>query len=173
MNKFVKYGLPVIVLAGIGGLAWVNQQKKNSKPVEVRIEAAENRDLVASVVASGQIQPRIRVNVSADVTGKIIRLSVKEGDIVKKGQFLLQIDPEQPTAALQRAEAQLSSAKAQAAQTNANLLQAKSTYDRSLALQKTSNLGVTAEQLEQLKTAAQVAEAQMEAANFSVDQSSA
>lgn len=173
MNKFVKYGLPVIVLAGVGGLAWVNQQKKNSKPVDVRIEAVENRDLVASVVASGQIQPRTKVNVSADVTGKIIRLSVKEGDIVKKGQFLLQIDPEQPTAALQRAEAQLSSAKAQAAQTNANLLQAKSNYERSLSLQKTSPLGVTAEQLEQLKTASHVAEAQMEAANFSVDQSSA
>ncbi|MEO7360122.1 MAG: efflux RND transporter periplasmic adaptor subunit [Gemmatimonadaceae bacterium] len=173
MNKFVKFGLPVIIIAGIGSLAWVNQQKKNSKPVDVRIEAAENRDLVATVVASGQIQPRTKVNVSADVTGKIIRLAVKEGDIVTKGQFLLQIDPEQPTAALQRAEAQLSSAKAQAAQTRANLLQAKSNYDRQLALQKTSPLGVTAEQLEQLKTQAEVGEQQLEAANFSVEQMSA
>ncbi len=173
MNKFVKFGLPVILIAGIGGLAYVNQQKKSSKPVEVRVEAVEKRDLVATVVASGQIQPRVKVNVSADVTGKIIKLSVKEGDIVTKGQFLLQIDPEQPTAALQRAEAQLSSAKAQAAQTRANLLQAKSNYERQLALQKSSPLGVTAEQLEQLKTQAEVSEAQLEAANFSVDQSSA
>ena len=173
MNKFVKFGLPVIVLAGIGGLAWANQQKKNSKPVEVRIETAEKRDLVATVVASGQIQPRTKVNVSADVTGKIIRLAVKEGDIVTKGQFLLQIDPEQPTAALQRAEAQLASAKAQAAQTRANLIQGKSNYERQLSLQKNSPLGVTAEQLEQLKTQVEVGEAQLEAANFSVDQSSA
>ena len=173
MNKFVKFGLPVIVLASIGGLAWVNQQKKNSKPVDVRIEAAEKRDLVATVVASGQIQPRTKVNVSADVTGKIIRLAVKEGDIVTKGQFLLQIDPEQPTAALQRAEAQLASAKAQAAQTRANLIQSKSNYERQLSLQKNSPLGVTAEQLEQLKTQVEVGEAQLEAANFSVDQSSA
>ena len=173
MNKFVKFGLPVIVLASIGGLAWVNQQKKNSKPVDVRVEATEKRDLVATVVASGQIQPRTKVNVSADVTGKIIRLSVKEGDIVTKGQFLLQIDPEQPTAALQRAEAQLASAKAQAAQTRANLIQGKSNYERQLSLQKNSPLGVTAEQLEQLKTQVEVGEAQLEAANFSVDQSSA
>ena len=173
MNKFVKFGLPVIVLASIGGLAWVNQQKKNSKPVDVRIEATEKRDLVATVVASGQIQPRTKVDVSADVTGKIIRLSVKEGDIVTKGQFLLQIDPEQPTAALQRAEAQLASAKAQAAQTRANLIQGKSNYERQLSLQKNSPLGVTAEQLEQLKTQVEVGEAQLEAANFSVDQSSA
>jgi HlyD family secretion protein len=173
MNKFVKIGLPVVAIAAIGGLAYVNQQKKTSKPVDVRIEAVENRDLVATVVASGQIQPRTKVNVSADVTGKIMKLSVKEGDIVTKGQFLLQIDPEQPTAALQRAEAQLSSAKAQAAQTRANLLQAKSNYERQLALQKSSPLGVTAEQLEQLKTQAEVAEQQMEAANYSVEQSNA
>ncbi|MEO7361216.1 MAG: efflux RND transporter periplasmic adaptor subunit, partial [Gemmatimonadaceae bacterium] len=173
MNKFVKFGLPVIVLAGIGGLAYVNQQKKNSKPVEVRIEATEKRDLVATVVASGQIQPRTKVNVSADVTGKIIRLAVKEGDIVKRGQFLLQIDPEQPTAALQRAEAQLATARAQAAQSKANLAQAKSNYDRQLALQKTSPLGVTAEQIEQLKTQAEVAATVLDASNSSVDQSSA
>jgi HlyD family secretion protein len=173
MNKFVKFGLPVIVLAGAGGLAYVNQQKKNSKPVEVRIEATEKRDLVATVVASGQIQPRTKVNVSADVTGKIIRLAVKEGDMVQKGQFLLQIDPEQPTAALQRAEAQLATAKAQAAQSKANFIQAKSNYDRQLALQKTSPLGVTAEQLEQLKTQVEVGETQLDAATSSVDQSTA
>ncbi|MEO7997602.1 MAG: efflux RND transporter periplasmic adaptor subunit [Gemmatimonadaceae bacterium] len=173
MNKFVKFGLPVIIIAGIGGLAYVNQQKKNSKPVEVRIEATEKRDLVATVVASGQIQPRTKVNVSADVTGKIIRLAVKEGDIVQRGQFLLQIDPEQPTAALQRAEAQLATAKAQAAQSRANMLQAKSNYERQIALQKTSPLGVTAEQLEQLKTQVEVGETQLDAANSSVDQSSA
>ena len=66
---------------------------------------------------------------------------MKEGDIVTKGQFLLQIDPEQPTAALQRAEAQLASAKAQSAQTNANLIQAKSNYQRQMSLQKNSPLG--------------------------------
>ncbi|MGV3708028.1 MAG: efflux RND transporter periplasmic adaptor subunit [Gemmatimonas sp.] len=173
MNKFVKFGLPVVAIAAIGGLAYVNQQKKASKPVDVRIEAVENRDLVATVVASGQIQPRTKVNVSADVTGKIMKLSVKEGDMVTKGQFLLQIDPEQPTAALQRAEAQLSSAKAQAAQNRANLLQSKSNYERQLALQKNSPLGVTAEQLEQLKTQVDVAEQQMEAATFSVEQANA
>ncbi|MEP6831869.1 MAG: efflux RND transporter periplasmic adaptor subunit, partial [Gemmatimonas sp.] len=173
MNKFVKFGIPVILLAGLGGLYYINLQKKNSKPVDVRIEATEKRDLVATVVASGQIQPRTKVNVSADVTGKIIKLSVKEGDIVSKGQFLLQIDPEQPTAALQRAEAQLASTKAQAAQTKANLLQAKSNYERQMALQKSSPLGVTAEQIEQLKTQVEVGEAQLDAANFSVEQSNA
>src|SRR5690349_21225901 len=107
MNKFVKFGVPVGIIAAVAALAYVSVNKKNQKPVDVRIEATEKRDLTSSVTASGQIQPRTKVNVSADVTGKIIHLAVKEGDMVKKGQFLLQIDPEQPTAAVQRSEAQL------------------------------------------------------------------
>ena len=173
MNKFAKFGIPVLVLAGLGALFWVSYNKKNQKPVEVRIEATEKRDLVATVTASGQIQPRTKVNVSADVTGKIIRLAVKEGDIVHKGQFLLQIDPEQPTAAVQRSEAALSTSKAQAAQSKANLDQSQKNYDRSVALRKSSALGVTDEQLEQLKTQITLGAAQLDAANFSVDQASA
>ena len=173
MNMFAKIGIPVVLLAGIGTLVYIDYNKKNQKPVEVRIEAAEKRDLVATVTASGQIQPRTKVNVSADVTGKIIRLSVKEGDIVTQGQFLLQIDPEQATAAVQRSEAALSTAKAQATQSKANLEQAKKNFDRSTLLRKSSSLGVTDEQLEQLKTQIEVGSAQLDAANFSVDQASA
>ncbi len=174
MTKTAKFIIAGVVVASVGGLAFVSNQKSKSKPVEVRIEKVESRDLVSSVTASGQIQPRTKVNVSADVSGKIIRLSVKEGDIVKKGQFLLQIDPEQVTAALQRAEAQLSSSQAQAAQSRANLLQAQRNYDRSLALNKQSAaLGVTEEQLEQLKTQAEVNQQLSEAASFSVAQARA
>ena len=174
MTKTAKFVIAGVVLASVGGLAFVSVQRNKSKPVEVRVEKVESRDLVSSVTASGQIQPRTRVNVSADVTGKIIRLSVKEGDIVKKGQFLLQIDPEQVTAALQRAEAQLSSSQAQAAQSRANLLQAQRNYERSFALNKQSAaLGVTEEQLEQLKTQAEVNQQLAEAASFAVAQARA
>ena len=125
MTRTAKIILGVGVVGGIAALAFVASKKNQTKPVEVRIEAVEARDLVASVTASGQIQPRTMVNVSADVTGKIVRLAVKEGDMVKRGQFLLQIDPEQPTAALQRSQAGLASARAQHAQSRANLLQAQ------------------------------------------------
>jgi HlyD family secretion protein len=168
MNKFAKVAIPVVLLAVVGGLTWFSINKKNQKPVEVRIEGVEKRDLTASVTASGQIQPRIKVNVSADVTGKIIRLAVKEGDIVTKGQFLLQIDPDQATAALARAQAQLSTAKAQALQIKTGLVQAQNNYNRNLQLQKNTALGVTVEQLEQLKSTVANNQAQMEAAEFSV-----
>lgn len=170
MTKTVKYGIGGVVVVAVAALAFVAAKKNNTKPVEVRTEAVEARDLVASVTASGQIQPRTKVNVSADVTGRIVRLSVKEGDIVKKGQFLLQIDPEQPTAALQRAEAAQASSKAQAAQARANLIQAERNYERSLKIKQQTPSLVSDEQLEQLKTQMEVNKALAEAADYSVEQ---
>ena len=170
MTKTVKLGIAGVVVAGVAALAIVAAKRNTTKPVDVRVEAVEARDLVASVTASGQIQPRTKVDVSADVTGKIVRLSVKEGDLVTKGQFLLQIDPEQATAAMQRATATLASARAQAAQAKANLIQAQRNYERSAQIQKQSPSLVSEEQLEQLRTQAEVNKALAEAANYSVEQ---
>nr|MCU0634518.1 hypothetical protein [Gemmatimonadaceae bacterium] len=69
-------GIILLAAGGAGAAAVVNKGK--SKPVDVRIEAVEARDLVASVTASGQISARTKVDVSADVSGRIVRLSVKE-----------------------------------------------------------------------------------------------
>jgi HlyD family secretion protein len=173
MNKTAKYAIGGVVLAGVVALAVVAANKNKTKATEVRIEGVESRDLVASVTASGQIQPRTKVDVSADVTGKIVRLVVKEGEMVTKGQLLLQIDPEQATAALQRAEATLASTRAQAAQAKANLIQAQRNYERSLAIQKQSPNLVSEEQLEQLRTQSEVNKALAEAANYSVEQAQA
>lgn len=170
MTKGVKFGIGGVVVIAIAALAVISAKKNSTKPVEVRTEAVEARDLVASVTASGQIQPRTKVDVSADVTGKIVRLAVKEGDMVKKGQFLLQIDPEQVTAALQRSEAFLASSRAQAAQSRASLLQAQRNYERSLKIQQQSPALVSEEQIEQLKTQADVNKELAAAASFSVDQ---
>ena len=170
MTKGVKFGIGGVMVIAIAALAVISAKKNSTKPVEVRTEAVEARDLVASVTASGQIQPRTKVDVSADVTGKIVRLAVKEGDMVKKGQFLLQIDPEQVTAALQRSEAFLASSRAQAAQSRASLLQAQRNYERSLKIQQQSPALVSEEQIEQLKTQADVNKELAAAASFSVDQ---
>jgi HlyD family secretion protein len=170
MNKTAKYAIGGVVLASVVGLAVVAANKNKTKATEVRVEAVEARDLVASVTASGQIQPRTKVDVSADVTGKIVRLVVQEGQMVTRGQLLLQIDPEQATAAMQRAEATLASARAQAAQARANLIQAQRNYERSAAIQKQTPNLISEEQLEQLRTQSDVNKALAEAANYSVEQ---
>jgi HlyD family secretion protein len=173
MSKRVKWsvlGGVVLAIALVGGLT---AAKANKKGVEVRTETVQARDLVATVTASGQVRPQTKVDLSADITGKIVRLAVKEGQMVSKGQFLLQIDAQQAEAGVQRSAAALASARAQAAQAKANLLQAEKSYERSMAIKKTNPQLISDEQLEQLRTAVDVNKALYESANHSVDQSSA
>ena len=147
--------------------------KGRNKATEVRIEKVERRDLVASVTASGQVQPHTKVDLSADITGRVVRLAVKDGDLVTKGQFLLEIDPTQYQANVERATAAVASARSQAAQAKPSLLQARSNYARLAALKKANPTLVSDEQLEQLRTNVEVAQAQLDAAGHAVDQAAA
>jgi HlyD family secretion protein len=134
------------------------------------MENVEARDLTASVTASGKVQPRSKVDLSADITGRIVSLRVREGDLVTKGQVLLRIDPAQFEAAVQRAEASLASVKAQAAQSQANAQQAQRNLARSEEIRKTNPALVSEEQMEQLRTQQEVTQALLEASRHSVDQ---
>jgi HlyD family secretion protein len=147
--------------------------KGRNKATEVRIEKVQRRDLVASVTASGQVQPHTKVNVSADITGRVVRLAVQEGQMVTRGQFLLEVDPSQYQANAERAAAAVASARAQVAQAKPALTQAQRNYDRLLALKKANPTLVSDEQIEQLRTQVEVAQAQLEAAVHSVDQATA
>src|SRR5438093_11952962 len=109
MGKKLKWSVGGIVVVAVGGVLALTAAKRGNKAVEVRIEPVQKRDLVSSVTASGQVRPQTKVDIASDVSGKIVKLSVKEGQLVSAGQFLLQIDPEQAQAAVQRAEALLAS----------------------------------------------------------------
>jgi len=173
MSKRVKWsiagavGLVVILVGGLGAA------KRGNKAVEVRIEPVEKRDLIASVTASGQVRPQTKVDVSSDVSGKITQLSVKEGQMVSKGQFLLQIDPQQAEASVTRAEAAMAAAQAQAAQAKANLIQSQKSLERMAAMRKTNAQLVSEEQMEQLRTSVDVNTAMAESSTHLVEQSRA
>ena len=173
MSKRVKWSVAggvVLVVVLIGGLT---AAKGKNKAVEVRTEQVQPRDLVASVTASGQVRPQTKVDLSSDITGKIVRLAVKEGQMVTQGQFLLQIDPQQQEAAVQRVEAALASSRAQMAQAQANLLQAQKSLERTAAIKKANPQLISDENLEQLRTQAEVNEALYQSARHSVDQATA
>ena len=172
MSKGMKWGLGLVVVLAAAGAA-AAKARSGEKATEVRIESVEKRDLVASVTASGQVQPVTKVDVAADISGRIVRLAVKEGEIVKRGQFLLEIDPAQYQAAVQRSEAAVASARASEAQAKANLQQATRTYERSLEIQKTNAALISVESLEQLKTAVEVNTALLESAAQNAEQSAA
>jgi HlyD family secretion protein len=76
-----------------GAVVGANLYFKRDKGLTVTSEAIKARDLEAVVSASGKIQPKRFVNISADSPGRVVNLAVNEGDRIKKGQFLLQIDP--------------------------------------------------------------------------------
>ena len=167
------------VLLGAGGgvllvvLVLVSASAKREKGVEVRFEHVGRRDLVAAVTASGKIQPKKKVDVSADITGRITRIAVREGDYVQKGQFLLQIDPTIYEANLQRAQATISSSEAGAVQARANRDQAQRALGRTKELHETNPNLISQEQLEQAQTAFDIAEANLTASTHMVEQSRA
>ena len=138
----------------------------------VRTEAVQRRDLVSVVTASGVIQPSRKVDISADVSGRVVQLAVAEGQTVERGEFLLRIDPTTFEAAVRRAEAMVAQARAQEAQARANLLQAVSAAERAEQLAGGDRL-ISQQDLEQARTQQSVSEAQLEAARYGVSQATA
>ena len=173
MKKRTKWSVIGAVVLAVLIFGATSAMKSRNRATEVRIEKVQRRDLVASVTASGQVQPHTKVNVSADITGRVVRLAVKEGQMVTRGQFLLEVDPSQYVANAERATAAVASARAQVAQARPALAQATRNYDRLLALKKANPTLVSDEQVEQLRTQVEVAQAQLEAAIHSVDQATA
>jgi HlyD family secretion protein len=169
-NKLLAGGTAAALVVGV---AVVTISAKRDRGVEVREERVTRRDLVAAVTASGKIQPEKKVDVSADITGRITKIAVREGELVTKGQFLLQIDPTVYEANLERARAALSGAQAEAVQAQANRDQAERALKRTKELRTASPNLVAPEQMEQAETAFEVADANRTAAEHQVDQSRA
>jgi len=133
--KKVAIGAGVLVLlAGIIGFT-VHQSRKNV--VTVQTGKAQRQDLATVVSASGEIKPKTYVNIGANAFGKITHLYVKEGDRVKKGQLLAQIENVQPEADVSANQASLQAAQTDAIASDAglktsqaDLLRAQADYDR-------------------------------------------
>ena len=120
MNR-KKTLIAVGVVVVLGAIAAVNLTYQRSTGVEVTTEAIKARDLEAVVSASGKVQAKRFVNISADTMGRVVNLAVNEGDRVTKGQFLLQIDPRNLTTAVNRGEAGLAAARSQLQQFRASV----------------------------------------------------
>lgn len=172
MTKSKKIVIGTVLLLGIVAAGGLAVAKKNDRGVEVRTEQVGRQNLVAVVTASGIIQPKRKADISADVSGRVVELAVEEGQIVKKGDLLLRIDPNTYQALVRRAEAAVAQARAQEAQARANLLQAQSAAKRAEQLAGGDRL-ISAQELEQARTQARVSQAQEEAARYGVSQAAA
>ncbi len=108
-GKKVLIVLGVILL--LAAVVAANLYFRRDTGLSVQSEGLRNRDLEAIVSASGKVQPKRQVNVSANTTGRVTRVAVEEGQRVKAGQFLLEIDPKQLEGQLQRGEASVAAAQ--------------------------------------------------------------
>ena len=139
-NNKLLYILGIITVAALIAAYFIAQSRKDSSDKEVELQAVSKRTIIQTVTASGKIYPEEEVKISSDVSGEIIELTVKEGDVVHKGQLLARIKPEsyqavleQSDAQLDNTKAQLSTAKARIAQANAVVSQAQAQYETAQA----------------------------------------
>lgn len=107
-----------------------NLKGNGGKPIEVQTEKVKRSHLVRTVTASGKIQPVTDVKISSNVSAKIIKLLVKEGDRVKKGQLLVSLDRTNYEAGVNQAKAEQLRAKAQLMTAKTNLEKAQLDYNR-------------------------------------------
>lgn len=122
-KKRLFIGLAAVVIVIIVGVA-VSSNRGGGEGITVQTEQAAKQAIVETVNATGKIEPKTQVKISADVAAKITYLGVNEGDIVKKGDLLVRLDKERLTAALDQAQANL-----RANMANANL--AKESFKKS------------------------------------------
>lgn len=169
-TKWIVVGVAAFVI--IGGSAAI-AAGRGEGATAVRIEAAQTRDLVATVTASGWIRPRTAVEIQSDIMGRITELNVAEGDVVQRGQLLLRIDPTQYEAAVERARAGVSEARSAEAQAQANLYQAGLTLDRVQRLAQSGADLVSRRELDEAEAQVKVQEALLQASKHRVQQASA
>ena len=158
----------VVVVAGAGG--WY-AKNRGPKPTLVQVGTVGREDLQAKVSANGRVQAKQKVDISATIAGQITRLAVEEGDAVRKGQFLLQIDAVSPRAAARSSEAsmqallrELDSARATLAQSRLDLQRAEDNF----------RAGIIPEaDLDRARTALATAEAAARAVERRTEQASA
>src|SRR6201992_1714507 len=99
---------------------------------QVATDKATTRTINETVSASGKIKAHVEVKISPEVSGEVVELPVKEGDVVKKGQLLCRIRPDILKSDYERSVAAYNSQKASVENANQMLLQSQATYDNQL-----------------------------------------
>jgi HlyD family secretion protein len=166
-KKLLRYSLiavvVLIVLAVVGKkVGWFGKEDA----ILVAVEKAKRRDIVETITANGKVQPETEVIISPDVSGEIVDLKVKEGDMVNLGQLLARIKPEVYISARDRSLASLNSSKARFSQAEAQYIQKELDYNRNKKLWEQEAISESV--YETAMSAYQVAKAELDAAKYSV-----
>jgi len=172
MNKTLKrilIGAGILVVAGVA----YRVMAKSKDHTEVTTEKSTFRSIVETVAASGKIQPESEVKIQSEVSGQIVELPVKEGDLVQKGQLLVKINPDLYTSAYNRAEAALNSSKSNLSSAKSRLAQAEAQFNvTNLNYQRQKKLfddgAISKAELENITSQYETSKAEVEASRESI-----
>jgi HlyD family secretion protein len=133
-NIYIAVGVVITLIIVLVTLKSKGIIGSNDDSKQVETAKVDEITIVETVSATGKIQPEIEVKISSEVSGEIIALPVKEGQVVKKGDLLVKINPDLYTSGYNRTISNLSGTKAGLSQADATFKEAKASYDRSKTL---------------------------------------
>ena len=131
---YITLGIIVVLIVALLVMSKTGVIGNKNKGKEVEIAKVNEMTIVETVSATGKIQPEIEVKISSEVSGEIIALPVKEGQVVKKGDLLVKINPDLYTSGYNRTVAGLSQTKAGLSQADAQFRESKANYERNKTL---------------------------------------
>jgi len=168
-KRILWIGIPSLLIIVV--IAAMAMSGNGDNRIVVNTTKVAKQKIVETVTATGRIQPKTQVKISADVAAKITRLEVKEGDWVEQGQFLVQLDRERYLALVESAAANMRAVEANANLVNENMLKTQKDYLRTKELfeKKLESQAV----LDQFYSAFQVEKARRQSALEQVDQAKA
>lgn len=112
MSNKVKIIIAIVAVLVIAAMIFVNLRKSRGEIIDITMTEVQRGDISRTVSGSGKIQPVTDVKIAARISAEIIKIHVKEGDAVKKGQLLAELDRERYAAYVEQVESQMNSAKA-------------------------------------------------------------
>ena len=169
MKRRTLVAMVAVAVLLVGAGAYQFSRGNGSKAQEVETVVVKRARIVQKVNGTGKIQPNTKINISADVSAKITRLDLKEGDFVEKGQLLVELDRQKYLASVQSQEANVRSAQANARLARDNRDQAERVYKRAREL--VARKLVSQSELDSAQTAFQVESSRYQSATDQVQQS--
>ena len=165
---------PLIILAillVVGVIVVANLRSQREKTVKVTVDKVKKQDLTSIISASGEVKPKKNINISAQVPGRIIKIGVEEGEVVKAGDFLLKLDSTQYEAIADRDQNFIRAANSDLIQAEARLQRDKNSYERQQKL--FDEQLISKDLLETAKAQFDISSAQTNAIRFQIKQAEA
>lgn len=168
MKRTTKIIIAVVAILAMAGIVAASVMGDRKEGTPVTLAKVERTDIVSKVTANGQIDAQRKVDLSAHVMGQIVNLAVREGDVVKKGDFLLQIDQKQLAASAEGAAASMRALFSDRDAARANLAEAQLIYER--ARKNFSEKIIPAAELDRARTALDSARANVSSIDQRIEQ---